>query len=174
MPFERERQRETDCDCDCRRSSQVERQKEGKERAVMAGSTASFEGIDIWGSRKTSLGGSRNRSYSIGSEVFFSRNNNGVTVGTPSRQHGMMHHLSHDVEDDEEALKWAALEKLPTYDRLRTTILQKHLGSRVVHEEVDVRTIGFEQRQQIIDSLLKVADEDNEKFLLKLRNRIDR
>jgi hypothetical protein len=48
------------------------------------------------------------------------------------------------VEDDEDVFKWAALEKFPTYDRLRTTILHKHLGSRVVHEEVDVRTIGFE------------------------------
>ncbi len=76
--------------------------------------------------------------------------------------------------DDEEALKWAALEKLPTYYRLRTSILQKFLGSKIVHQEVDVRHIGFAERQKIIDNLLKVADEDNERFLLKLRRRIDR
>lgn len=135
----------------------------------MAGSATSMEGIDIWGSRKASNGysdtrGSKtrsSRSFSLGSDMFFSRK------ATPSRQYN-------SVDDDEEALKWAALEKLPTYDRLRTTILQKSLGSRVVHEEVDVTKIGFEQRRQIIDDLLQVADEDNERFLVKLRNRIDR
>ena len=126
-------------------------------------STASTEGIDIWGSRKSYGRGSRSRSrsFSVGSDMFFSRK------ATPSRHYN-------SVDDDEEALKWAALEKLPTYDRLRTTILQKSLGSRVVHEEVDVTKIGFEQRRQIIDNLLQVADEDNERFLVKLRNRIDR
>ncbi|KAG0593524.1 hypothetical protein KC19_1G336100 [Ceratodon purpureus] len=135
----------------------------------MAGSATSMEGIDIWGSRKASNGygdtrGSKtrsSRSFSLGSDMFFSRK------ATPSRHYN-------SVDDDEEALKWAALEKLPTYDRLRTTILQKSLGSRVVHEEVDVTKIGFEQRRQIIDNLLQVADEDNERFLVKLRNRIDR
>ena len=28
------------------------------------------------------------------------------------------------VDEDEEVLKWAAIEKLPTYDRLRTSIMQ--------------------------------------------------
>ena len=126
-------------------------------------STASTEGgIDIWGSRKSYGRGSRSRSrsFSVGSDMFFSRN------ATPSRHQ--------ETDDDEESLKWAALEKLPTYDRLRTTILQKSLGSRVVHEEVDVTKMGYEQRRQIIDNLLRVADEDNERFLIKLRNRIDR
>jgi len=140
----------------------------------MAGSSAtSMEGIDIWGSRNGGKSGNNggygnrksrsSRSYSLGSDMFFSRK------ATPSRHYG-----SSLADDDEEALKWAALEKLPSYDRLRTTILQKSLGSRVVHEEVDVTKIGFEQRRQIIDNLLRVADEDNERFLVKLRNRIDR
>jgi hypothetical protein len=92
-----------------------------------------------------------------------------------SRRHGGGGDAEEEKEmDDEEALKWAALEKLPTYDRLRTSILQKFLGSKIVHQEVDVRHMGFAERQRIIDNLLKVADEDNERFLLKLRHRIDR
>ncbi len=79
-----------------------------------------------------------------------------------------------DAMDDEEALRWAALEKLPTYDRLRTTIMQKAMGSKIVHEEVDVRSFGLHERQQIIDRLLQVTEEDNARFLMKLRNRIDR
>ncbi|KAL4559958.1 hypothetical protein LXL04_032104 [Taraxacum kok-saghyz] len=74
-------------------------------------------------------------------------------------------------EDDEEALKWASLEKLPTFDRLRKGLL---FGSRGPSNEVDVDDLGSDQRQHLLDRLVKVADEDNEKFLLKLRNRIDR
>ncbi|KAL4559960.1 hypothetical protein LXL04_032106 [Taraxacum kok-saghyz] len=74
-------------------------------------------------------------------------------------------------EDDEEALKWASLEKLPTFDRLRKGLL---FGSQGPSNEVDVNDLGIEQRQHLVDRLVKVADEDNEKFLLKLRNRIDR
>lgn len=77
--------------------------------------------------------------------------------------------------DDEEALKWAALQKLPTYDRIRTVIM-KNVGAdgKVSQEEVDVRNLSHEDRQQIISKLLRVTEEDNERFLLKFRERIDR
>ncbi|XP_014516313.1 ABC transporter G family member 36 [Vigna radiata var. radiata] len=85
------------------------------------------------------------------------------------------------VDEDEEALKWAAIEKLPTYDRLRTSIIQtfaeggeQQPGNQVLHKEVDVRKLDMNDRQQIIDKIFKVAEEDNEKFLRKFRNRIDK
>ncbi|KAK4395287.1 Pleiotropic drug resistance protein 1, partial [Sesamum angolense] len=74
-------------------------------------------------------------------------------------------------EDDDEALKWAALEKLPTFDRLRKGLL---LGSRGAVNEVDVQDLGFQERKQLVERLVKVVEEDNEKFLLKFKNRIDR
>ena len=77
-------------------------------------------------------------------------------------------------DDDEEALKWAALEKLPTYDRLRTSILKSMEGGKVITQEINVTDLGMWERQMLIDRLLKVAEEDNEKFLNKLRNRIDK
>ncbi|KAL3618291.1 transcription factor [Castilleja foliolosa] len=83
-------------------------------------------------------------------------------------------------EEDEAGLKWAALEKLPTYDRLRKTLLTSVMqtptnGSvRVVHREVDVRKLDMNQRQEFIDRFFKVAEEDNDKFLRKLRDRIDK
>ncbi|KAJ0238477.1 ABC-transporter N-terminal domain-containing protein [Hirschfeldia incana] len=70
-------------------------------------------------------------------------------------------------DHDEEALTWAALEKLPTFARLRTTIIQPH-------ELVDVTKLGVSDRQKFIDSVFKVTEEDNKKFLKKFRNRIDR
>ncbi|KAI4329206.1 hypothetical protein L6164_021496 [Bauhinia variegata] len=83
------------------------------------------------------------------------------------------------VDEDEEALKWAAIEKLPTYDRLRTSILQTFNdqdphGNIARHREVDVRKLGMDERQQLIDRIFKVAEEDNEKFLRKFRNRLDK
>ncbi|CAA7057995.1 unnamed protein product [Microthlaspi erraticum] len=75
---------------------------------------------------------------------------------------------SGSIDDhDEDALRWAALEKLPTFARLRTTVIEHH-------NLVDVTKLGVDDRQKFIDSIFKVAEEDNEKFLEKLRKRIDR
>lgn len=74
-------------------------------------------------------------------------------------------------EDDEEALKWAALEKLPTYDRVRKGILTLAEGER---KEVDIQSLGLQERKALLERLVRVAEEDNERFLLKLRDRIDR
>ncbi|WRX26795.1 ABC transporter-like [Theobroma cacao] len=74
-------------------------------------------------------------------------------------------------EDDEEALKWAALEKLPTVARLRKGILTSSQGGA---NEIDVHDLGWQEKRTLLERLVKVAEEDNEKFLLKLKNRIDR
>ncbi|KAK4761107.1 hypothetical protein SAY87_006000 [Trapa incisa] len=86
------------------------------------------------------------------------------------------------ADDDEEALKWAAIEKLPTYDRLRTSIIQSYVETEHRHSikldsssaVVDVTKMDFTERQKFIDRIFKVAEEDNQKFLEKFRNRIDR
>ena len=74
-------------------------------------------------------------------------------------------------EDDEEALKWAALEKLPTFRRMERGILTEENGQA---REIDVRSLGLSERQNLIQRLVKVDGNDNEKFLLKLKERIDR
>ncbi|KAL9323147.1 hypothetical protein ACSQ67_011200 [Phaseolus vulgaris] len=74
-------------------------------------------------------------------------------------------------EDDEEALKWAALEKLPTYNRLRKGLLTASHGAA---NEIDVADLGYQDRHKLLERLVKVAEEDNESFLLKLKDRIDR
>ncbi|KAJ6713823.1 ATP-BINDING CASSETTE TRANSPORTER [Salix viminalis] len=89
---------------------------------------------------------------------------NSTTAGAFSR--------SSREEDDEQDLKWAALEKLPTYDRLRKGILRS--ASRGVVNEIDIENLGFQERKQLLERLVKAAGEDNEKFLWKLKNRIER
>jgi hypothetical protein len=81
-------------------------------------------------------------------------------------------------EDDEEALRWAALEKLPTFVRLQRAVLPP------VHDDdadgadgaapravVDVRGLGPHERRAL---LVHVAQEDNERFLQKLKDRVER
>lgn len=74
-------------------------------------------------------------------------------------------------ENDEEALRWAAIERLPTYARLKKGILTASHG---VINEVDIQNMGVDERKKLLERLVNVAEEDNEKFLLKLKNRIDR
>ncbi|KAL8153222.1 hypothetical protein V2J09_010982 [Rumex salicifolius] len=81
-------------------------------------------------------------------------------------------------EDDEEALTWAALEKLPTYSRIRKGILKGDVGPTSSgghgHEVVDVDKLGFREKKDLLERLVKIAEDDNENFLLRLRERIDR
>ncbi|KAG4145801.1 hypothetical protein ERO13_D05G116300v2 [Gossypium hirsutum] len=78
----------------------------------------------------------------------------------------------HDTEED---LIWAAIERLPMYDRLRKSMIRK-VGDngKVVLHEVDVTKLGQQNKKQLIDSILKVVEQDNENFLRKLRDRTDR
>ncbi|KAJ7951847.1 Pleiotropic drug resistance ABC transporter [Quillaja saponaria] len=87
--------------------------------------------------------------------------NNGVEVFSRSSRE----------ENDEEALKWAALEKLPTYNRLKKGLLTASQGPV---NEVDVTDLGLQERKKLLERLVRVAEEDNERFLLKLKERIDR
>ncbi|XP_050286374.1 pleiotropic drug resistance protein 1-like [Quercus robur] len=76
----------------------------------------------------------------------------------------------HD-EEDEEALKWAALEKLPTFNRLKKGLLTTEEGQA---SEVDIHDLRHHEKKSLLDRLVKVPEEDNEKFLLQLKNRLDR
>ncbi|XP_062163258.1 pleiotropic drug resistance protein 1-like isoform X3 [Alnus glutinosa] len=75
------------------------------------------------------------------------------------------------AEDDEEALKSATLERLPTYLRIRRGMLTNTEGQA---REIDIRALGLPARKALLDRLVKIAEKDNEKFLLKLKDRIDR
>ncbi|PRQ25688.1 putative pleiotropic drug resistance protein PDR/CDR [Rosa chinensis] len=74
-------------------------------------------------------------------------------------------------EDDEEALKWAALQRLPTFTRLKKGLLTTPQGHA---NEVDVHHLELQERKDLIERLVGVAEEDHEKFLLRLKSRIDR
>ncbi|XP_058749298.1 pleiotropic drug resistance protein 1-like [Vicia villosa] len=74
-------------------------------------------------------------------------------------------------QDDEEALKWAAIQKLPTFARMRKGLLTSLQGEAV---EIDVKKLGLQERKDLLERLVNLDEDDNEKFLLKLKDRIDR
>ncbi|KAG4393791.1 hypothetical protein GLYMA_03G168101v4 [Glycine max] len=79
--------------------------------------------------------------------------------------------ISFHQEDDEEDLKWAAIQKLPTVARLRKALLTSSEGEVY---EIDVQKLGLQERGTLLERLVRTVEEDNEKFLLKLKERIDR
>ncbi|KAG6554605.1 hypothetical protein Mapa_003623 [Marchantia paleacea] len=84
-------------------------------------------------------------------------------------------HSTRNAEDDEEALMWATLEKLPTYERLRKTVLTNLQGSRRRLDTIDVRSLKQEDRESAINKIIgSDTPGDNEKFLSKLRERLDK
>ncbi|KAK8604814.1 hypothetical protein V6N13_082285 [Hibiscus sabdariffa] len=62
-------------------------------------------------------------------------------------------------------------EALPTHLSLRRGILNEGGGRS---REVDAKNLGFFERRNLLERLVKNAEEDNERFLLKLKERIDR
>ncbi|KAM6576200.1 hypothetical protein CsatB_028037 [Cannabis sativa] len=78
-------------------------------------------------------------------------------------------------EEEEEELRWAAIERLPTYDRMRRGMLTQVMSNgKMVVEEVDVTKLGSQDKKLLMESILKVVEDDNEKFLERLRARNDR
>ncbi|KAL8551735.1 hypothetical protein ACS0TY_000705 [Phlomoides rotata] len=117
-------------------------------------------------SRRLSLGSVSSKSWASASvrEVF-------STVPAP---HASFQRSGREYDDQDE-LMWAAIERLPTYDRTRKGILKQVMeDGKVVREEVDFANLGNQEKKHIMESLLKVVDEDNERFLQRLRDRTDR
>mmetsp|Transcript_9242 Transcript_9242/g.27733 ORF Transcript_9242/g.27733 Transcript_9242/m.27733 type:complete len:1604 (+) Transcript_9242:484-5295(+) len=78
-------------------------------------------------------------------------------------------------QDDFEALRAAALEQLPMELRSRRAILPKG-GEGKVHdvEVADVRKLTPAQRRVVVDRALAARDQDTERFLRRLKERMDR
>jgi ABC-type multidrug transport system fused ATPase/permease subunit len=82
--------------------------------------------------------------------------------------------------DDLEALKWAALEKLPTYDRLNAAIISENLqkeneGSRRSLQEImDLRHLNPDQRARLVELAFKTNEQDNERLLKNIDERLTR
>lgn len=79
-------------------------------------------------------------------------------------------------EDDDEAdLRWAAIERLPTYNRMGKSLLKQVLEDGTVKaSEIDVKKLGTDERRHLMSRILNAVEDDNERFLRRLRSRADR
>ena len=73
-----------------------------------------------------------------------------------------------EASDDEEALKWAALERLPTYSRVRRGIFRNVLGD---YKEIHVGKLDADERRLVLDRLMSSVENDPEKFFDRMRRR---
>ncbi|XP_057469929.1 pleiotropic drug resistance protein 3-like isoform X1 [Actinidia eriantha] len=77
----------------------------------------------------------------------------------------------------ESELKWAEIERLPTFERLRSALFDDEnggSGDEGGKRVVDVRKLGVVERRLFIERLISHIENDNLRLLQKLRNRIDK
>uniref|UniRef100_A0A0D9XY42 ABC transporter domain-containing protein n=1 Tax=Leersia perrieri TaxID=77586 RepID=A0A0D9XY42_9ORYZ len=84
-----------------------------------------------------------------------------------------------DDDDDELQRKWAAIERLPTADRQRMSLLSVTGGDGIngdaaAHEVVDVRRLGAAERRAVVERLVGDVKHDHVRMLRKQRDRMDR
>ncbi|GMY22098.1 pleiotropic drug resistance protein 3-like isoform X2 [Fagus crenata] len=77
-----------------------------------------------------------------------------------------------DVADHEYALQGAPIERLPAFERLRTSLFDKgdEKGKRVI----DVTKLGALERHNFIEKLIKNIEDNNLRLLRKIRKRINK
>ncbi|KAK7291744.1 hypothetical protein RIF29_07127 [Crotalaria pallida] len=91
-----------------------------------------------------------------------------------------INHAQDDVNDDEEeALRWAEIQRLPTFERITSALFDAHDGMETRgkvqgKQVVDVSKIGAQERHVFIEKLIKNIENDNLRLLQKLRKRIDK
>lgn len=82
-----------------------------------------------------------------------------------------------EQNEEESKLKWAAIERLPMFERLRTALYDQLENSRVENGEkrvVDVTKLNAIERRFLIQKLITHTTEDNLRLLRKVRERMDR
>ncbi|KAI8531791.1 hypothetical protein RHMOL_Rhmol11G0163000 [Rhododendron molle] len=82
-----------------------------------------------------------------------------------------------DVVDVEGASQWAEIDRLPTFERLRSSLIDEHNGSKVDIQRkrvIDVTKLGARERHMLVEKLIKHVEDDNLQLLQKMRRRIDK
>ncbi|KAM7276688.1 hypothetical protein ACFE04_018554 [Oxalis oulophora] len=79
--------------------------------------------------------------------------------------------------EDEIELQWAAIERLPTFERIRTSLFDGNIADKDDGDNkkiVDVTKLGAFERRLFIEKLINQIDEDNHALLLKIKERINK
>ncbi|EOA26339.1 hypothetical protein CARUB_v10022507mg [Capsella rubella] len=99
----------------------------------------------------------------------------GKSNGTSSKSSSSRNEHDDGVDEAEHALQWGEIQRLPTFKRLRSSLLDNHgefgeKGKKVV----DVTKLGALERHLMIEKMIKHIENDNLKLLNKIRTRMDK
>nr|XP_019709656.2 pleiotropic drug resistance protein 3-like [Elaeis guineensis] len=85
------------------------------------------------------------------------------------------------IDKDEHDLEWAAIERLPTFERVRTSLFDHQYycnddgeGRSKERKVIDVTKLGALERRLFIEDLIKNIEKDNLRLMQRQRERIDR
>ncbi|XP_061986018.1 pleiotropic drug resistance protein 3-like [Populus nigra] len=81
--------------------------------------------------------------------------------------------------DDEDMLQWAAVERLPTFERITAALFEEQdctaaNGDAKEKKIVNVSKLGAQERHVFIEKLIKHIENDNLRLLRRLKQRIDK
>lgn len=84
-----------------------------------------------------------------------------------------------DNADDEYVKQWAEINRLPTFERLRSSLIDDYNdeGEKFNAKRkriIDVSTVGALERHLFIEKLIKHVEDDNLHLLHKLRKRLNK
>lgn len=85
--------------------------------------------------------------------------------------------LSSAIADEEIVSLWAEIDRLPTFDRLRSSLFDETGGNGDGNQGkkvVDVSKLGAPERHMLIEKLIKHTEHDNLRLLQKIRKRMDK
>ncbi|KAK7843637.1 abc transporter g family member 31 [Quercus suber] len=78
------------------------------------------------------------------------------------------------VEEDEEELRWAALERLPSMKRKNTALLRRTPSNSGGDETIDVRKLTRSKRELVVKNAFATNEQDNYRLLSAIKERLDR
>ncbi|KAK9998376.1 hypothetical protein SO802_017979 [Lithocarpus litseifolius] len=78
------------------------------------------------------------------------------------------------VAEDEEELRWAALERLPSMKQKNTALLRRTPSDSGGDETIDVRKLTRSKRELVVKNALATNEQDNYRLLSAIKERLDR
>lgn len=93
------------------------------------------------------------------------------------RSYSTLSSATNNDVDDEAIAQWAAIDRLPTFDRLRSSLFDENDGNEdgsKGKKVVDVTKLGAYERHMFMEKLIKHIENDNLKLLHKMRKRMDK
>lgn len=117
----------------------------------------------------------------IGRSIRSSFGSHGSSFRSVSNINPVRDDVDDDGGDEGDALQWAAIQSLPTFERITSALFDVYdygedtNGGEVKGKQVvKVNKLGAHERRMFIERLIKRAENDNLLLLQKLRKRIDK